>query len=153
MLLPHLAGLRVGRVIAAGRTVRVEACSEVSEAWCPDCGGVSVRVHSRYERRLSDRAISAQAVLLHLTMRRFFCDNSSCVRRPFAEQFPKLTRRYGRSTLLLVEALRSIALMVDGRLVAADRAVGCGGLADNAAAPAAGDAGARAENGARARSK
>ncbi|MFC5165758.1 transposase family protein [Nonomuraea angiospora] len=37
---------------------------------CPACGGVSERVHSRYERRLCDAAIGGQGTLIHLLIRK-----------------------------------------------------------------------------------
>ncbi|MER8161203.1 transposase family protein [Streptomyces sp. NPDC094472] len=32
---------------------------------CPDCGRVSVRVHSRYRRRLADVAVGGRSVVIH----------------------------------------------------------------------------------------
>ena len=53
---PHLAGVRVEHVSRSGRSVRVAARTTAASARCPDCGTVSRRVHSRYERRLLDTA-------------------------------------------------------------------------------------------------
>jgi hypothetical protein len=50
-----------------------------------------------------------------LWVRRFFCGNGECGRRTFAEQFPGLTVRHGRRTLLLGQALAAIALAVGSR--------------------------------------
>ena len=63
---------------------------------CPACGTVSGRVHSRYERRLSDKAVSGQETTIELTVRRFFCLAGACQKVTFAEQVPGLTVRYGR---------------------------------------------------------
>lgn len=115
MLFPHLVGLRVGRVIRVGRAVRIEAAGLDSEAACPGCGVIAGRVHSRYERRLSDLAVAGQELILTLRVRRFFCGSAECSRKTFAEQFPNLTVRYGRHTLLLSEALLAIGLALGGR--------------------------------------
>lgn len=86
-----------------------------SESACPDCGAASSRVHSRYQRRLSDLAAGGREMLVCLWVRRFFCGNGECGRRTFAEQFPGLTVRHGRRTMLLGTALGAIALAAGGR--------------------------------------
>lgn len=82
---------------------------------CPGCGTESVRVHSRYERRISDTAIANQQTVLHLRVRRFFCDNADCGKRTFAEQIDGLTFRHGRCTVLLRTIRAAIALALGGR--------------------------------------
>src|SRR4051794_8110321 len=57
---------------------------------CPSCSFTSGRVHSRYLRHPADLPISGHKVEFGLTIRRFFCDNSECSRRTFAEQVPVL---------------------------------------------------------------
>jgi transposase len=82
---------------------------------CPACGMRSSRVHSRYQRRLEDRPVGGQPVILQLEVRRFFCLNPSCAQQTFAEQVPGLTSRYGRRSLPLRELLTSIGLALAGR--------------------------------------
>ncbi|GAA1624497.1 hypothetical protein GCM10009733_021480 [Nonomuraea maheshkhaliensis] len=55
-----------------------------------------MRVHSRYERCLADLPVAGREVLLQVRMRRFFCDNTACAKRTFAEQVPGLISRHGR---------------------------------------------------------
>ena len=86
-----------------------------ADAACPDCGSKSARVHSRYQRRLSDPAIGGRQTLLRVHVRRFFCDNSGCRRRTFAEQVPGLTTPYARRTPLLRDILEKIAVALGGR--------------------------------------
>ena len=76
---------------------------------------MSGRVHSRYERRLSDTAAGGQEVMICLTVRRFFCLEPSCKKTTFAEQVPGLTVRYGRRSASLTGALQAIALALGGR--------------------------------------
>ena len=82
---------------------------------CPACGVLSGRVHSRYERRLSDTAVAGQETMVCLRVRRFFCGNQGCSKKTFAEQVPGLTTRYGRRTSGLTAALRAVALALGGR--------------------------------------
>jgi hypothetical protein len=63
VLFPHLACLPVEWVFVAGKSVRIRAKTVCPEAACPACGVVSRRVHSRYERRLSDTAIAGRETL------------------------------------------------------------------------------------------
>jgi transposase len=114
-LFPHLAGLVVGRVFLAGKSVRIEARASSLVSDCPACGVRSSRVHSRYERRLADTAAGGQETLVHLQVRRFFCRNDACASTTFAEQVPGLTSRYARRSSGLSETLRAIALALGGR--------------------------------------
>src|SRR5580700_10824341 len=114
-MVPHLAGLAVERVSAAGRSVHVLARTCASEASCTGCGAVSRRVHSSYQRRLADTASGSQEVLIDLQVRRFFCGNPGCAKTTFAEQEPGLTTRYGRRTCTLQALLQAVALALGGR--------------------------------------
>jgi transposase len=54
-------------------------------------------------------------MLLKVRIRRFFCDNTACHRRTFAEQVPDLTTPYARRTPLLRGILEKVALALGGR--------------------------------------
>ncbi|MEU0479583.1 transposase family protein [Streptosporangium sp. NPDC006013] len=75
--LSHLACVHVERVFTMGRTVRIHARMQASQASCPECGTTSQRVHSRYERRLYDTLIASQEALIHLWARRFLMQLST----------------------------------------------------------------------------
>jgi hypothetical protein len=62
---------------------------------------MSGRVHSRYDRRLSDTAAAGQEVLIRLTVRRLFCDNLDCIKITFAGQAPELAGRYARRPTIM----------------------------------------------------
>src|SRR5262245_27589020 len=96
VLVPHLAGVHVERVVATGRVVRLEAATWAPTAACPACGHPSSRIHSRYERWLADRGVGGREVSILLRVRRFFCVEPNCPRRIFAEQVAGLTERYRR---------------------------------------------------------
>ncbi|MFI2652386.1 ISL3 family transposase [Micromonospora fulviviridis] len=115
MLLSHLAALRIQQVRAKGQSVWLDAEVPATDAVCPGCGRRSGRVHSRYERCLSDQGIGGRQTLLRLRIRRFFCDDSACDRRTFAEQVPGVTTPYARRTPLLHDILEKIALALGGR--------------------------------------
>ncbi|MFI1184160.1 transposase family protein [Streptomyces sp. NPDC020799] len=94
---------------------RIHARGREPAAVCPGCGTVSTRVHSRYERKISDTAIAGQETLLHLVVRRLFCVSAGCGKRTFAEQIDGLTFRHGRCTLLLRRTRGAVALALGGR--------------------------------------
>ena len=115
VLLPHLADVVVERVEEVGGAVRIWARPQAARASCPRCGGESMRVHSRYERRLDDAAVAGRRVEICLRVRRFFCDGAECGVRTFVEQVGGLTTRYARRTVLVRGMLESIGLALAGR--------------------------------------
>jgi transposase len=72
-------------------------------------------VHSSYRRHLADAPIGGRPVEVVLRVRRFFCDNSGCTARTFAEQVPGLTAPRARRTGLLRATLETIGLALAGR--------------------------------------
>jgi len=68
---------------------------------CPYCGYLSGRVHSVYPRRFRDLPIQDKKVEVIINNRKFFCVNSECTHKTFAETFsclPKMGRRSERLT-------------------------------------------------------
>jgi transposase len=112
---PHLAGVRVLNVSAKVASVRVYAEAASGAAGCPACSVASQRVHSRYERRLLDGALGGREVVIHLRVRRFFCDNTACPKKIFSEQIGGVTVRYARHSVLARRALEALALALGGR--------------------------------------
>jgi transposase len=103
---------------------KVERPADAVEIWgqvaagtacCRSCGAVASRVHSRYQRHLDDMAVAGQPVVIHLTVRRFFCPAAGCTRQTFAEQVPGLTWRYARRTPVARQVLEAIGLALGGR--------------------------------------
>src|SRR5438876_2520889 len=74
----------------------------------PCCGSLSKRIHSHYQRTLRNLPASGRPVHLNGRMRRFFCQESSCRRKIFAERFPSLTLPCVKFTLRLQQALREM---------------------------------------------
>ncbi|MEV6324975.1 ISL3 family transposase [Nocardia sp. NPDC051787] len=93
----------------------VEAAAATAMAQCPECGTASGRVHSRYRRTLSDAAVAGRAMVLVLIVRRFFCGNTGCAAKTFAEQVDGLTTRRSRRTNQLTSMLTTIGLELAGR--------------------------------------
>jgi transposase len=83
---------------------------------CPGCGTSSARVHSHYDRQLSDLPMSGRKVRLVLTARRFHCDTVMCPRRIFTERFEKgVVAPWARRTGRLDHIVHCLALALGGR--------------------------------------
>jgi len=61
---------------------------------CPECGRSSRRVHSWYQRRLSDLPWEGIPVRIELRVRRLFCDNDECGQRIFTERLAETAPWY-----------------------------------------------------------
>lgn len=92
--------------------IRIRARGEGS--LCPECGGESRRVHSRYKRRLQDLPLGEYAVVLELQVRRYFCDNEACCRRIYTERLPEIVAPSARRTRRLEEQLSRIGIALGG---------------------------------------
>ena len=112
-ILPDLSDLIIEQVsVTNGVTVTVRAASPT--ACCPCCGTICQRVHSHYTRMLRDLPASGRPVHLKVDVRRFFCQESTCRRKIFAERFPFLTLPRVKFTLRLQEALREMGFELGG---------------------------------------
>lgn len=107
--------LLVQGVRAEADTVVVAAVVATSTARCGECGTLSGRVHSRYRRQLADAAVAGRKMVLRLVVRRFFCVNTGCRAKTFAEQVDGLTVKRSRRTDQLTAMLTRIAVALAGR--------------------------------------
>ena len=75
-----------------GTAVMMTVRSSAARVDRPTCGGISLRVHSRYTRTLADLPLSGRSVQLKLLVRRLRCDRAPCTRRIFSERLAAATR-------------------------------------------------------------
>src|SRR5260370_37182849 len=112
-IIPDLSDLVIEKVCMTNEvTITMRAASPTAP--CPCCGTISKRIQSRYTRTLRDLPASGRPVHLVLHVRRFFCQESTCVRKIFAERFPALTLPRVKFTLRLQEALREMGFELGG---------------------------------------
>jgi transposase len=83
---------------------------------CPVCGCAAARIHSRYQRRLTDLPSTGQPVHIVLTVRKFFCNEPTCVRKIFAERLAPFVAPWARVTARLFQLVQIIGLATGGRL-------------------------------------
>src|SRR5260370_30659614 len=112
-IIPDLSDLVIEQVCMTNEvTITMRAASPTAP--CPCCGTISKRVQSRYTRTLRDLPASGRSVHLVVCVRRFFCQESTCVRKIFAERFPSLTLPRVKFTLRLQETLREMGFALGG---------------------------------------
>ena len=112
-ILPDLSDLIIEQVsITNDVMITVRAASPMVP--CPCCGTLSRRVQSRYTRTLRDLPVSGRYTHLTVHVRRFFCQESTCIRKIFAERFPSLTLPRVKFTLRLQETLRQMGFALGG---------------------------------------
>jgi transposase len=112
-ILSNLSDLVIEQVRITNE-VTVTVCAASPTASCPCCGTISKRVQSRYTRTLRDLPASGRLVHLIVRVRRFFCQERTCVRKIFAERFPSLTLPRVKFTLRLQETLREMGFALGG---------------------------------------
>lgn len=88
----------VEQISVASDEIRLAVESRAHRAECPVCQEESTAVHSTHTRFPTDLAWAEWTVVLRLRVKRFFCRDSCCPKRTFAEQFPGLVARYARRT-------------------------------------------------------
>jgi len=89
-ILPDRSDLVIEQVSMTNE-VTIAVCAASPAAPCPCCGTISKQIQSRYTRTLRDLPASGRPVHLVIHVRRFFCQENTCVRKIFAERFPSLT--------------------------------------------------------------
>src|SRR6266496_1477316 len=116
-ILPDLSDLVIEQVsITKNVTITVRAASPTAP--CPCCGTICKRIQSRYTRTVRDLPASGRPVHLMIHVRRFFCQESTCIRKIFAERFPSLTLPRVKFTLRLQEALTEMGFELGGEACA-----------------------------------
>jgi transposase len=54
---------------------------------CPDCNVYSIRLHCYYFRKVKDLPVLGYSIILNLRVGKYYCKNSKCSRKVFAQRF------------------------------------------------------------------
>lgn len=98
-LLADPSAISLNYIRSSLNTITLVVKTNASQAICPRCHRSSIRVHSRYIRRVADLPWHGIAVKLELHTRRFRCLNSLCPQRIFCERLPRVVAHYARQTV------------------------------------------------------
>ena len=113
-LIPDPESLRLECIASGTHLITLIVKTFRPQARCPSCGQPSKRIHSRYERRITDLPWNGIPVRLHLRTRKFFCTNDNCSRSIFTERLPQVVESYARSSLRFNDAVRMIGYIAGG---------------------------------------
>jgi transposase len=106
---------RIAEVMRAGPgRLHVAVQPTAVEASCPVCHTLSQAVHSWYRRHPADLPSLGSEVHLELSVRRFYCRNTLCRRRTFAEPLPTLVAPRARRTRRLAGAQGAVGVTCGG---------------------------------------
>ena len=97
-------------------TLCVSLLSTQPSSSCPVCGRSATRIHSRDPRKLADLPSTGQPVRFLLTVRKFFCDVPTCLRKIFTERLVPFVAPWARVTARLFQIVQIIGLATGGRL-------------------------------------
>lgn len=109
LLLGLGAAFTIEHVALEQRHFLVTVRSTAACACCPVCSIPSERVHSHYQRTVTDVPCSGCAVTLKLVVRRFWYRNTPCPRRIFTGRLPGLLLPHAQMTNRLREALCTLS--------------------------------------------
>ena len=88
-------GLDVEWIELQGADLSVGVISLLPCSCCPLCAQESSQVHSRYQRLLRDVPSGGHKIVLHLSVRKFFCRHANCPRKIFTERLPTFVEPWG----------------------------------------------------------
>ncbi|MGD6755796.1 ISL3 family transposase [Streptomyces sp. BH105] len=118
-LLPHLEPVSVEAVETDTALIKITVRTmDAVPVCCPGCGQSSDWDHSRYVRRVADEAIGGRPMLIDISVRRLYCENSDCARTTFVEQIDGLTERYQRRSPALRRLVEALAVLLAGSAAA-----------------------------------
>ena len=109
LLVPQLPGFRLDNVQMEEKRIVVTTTATSRTARCPVCAQDSERVHSHYQRTVTDLPWASSSVRLRLYVRRFKCSNPDCARAIFAERLNPLVPASARRTRRLTDQLLHLA--------------------------------------------
>jgi transposase len=111
--LPANLQLESWRLDDAAERITLIVVSQQRTADCPTCFVPAFRIHSYYERILADLLCGECAVNWKIQVRKFFCTNSQCKQKIFAERLGSAAA-WVRKTTRLIERFYAVALALGG---------------------------------------
>ena len=120
MKLEAVLGLPEGLEVVSGevadQVITLTIISTQQNPCCPLCGRSASRVHSHYRRQLTDMSCAGRRVRFILHVRKFFCDEKTCVRKIFTERLVPFIQPWARVTTRFFQAMEQIGLATSGML-------------------------------------
>jgi len=94
-----------------GKVILNVSCTQVKNK-CPDCNLCSTRLHCYYFRKVKDLPVLGYGIILNLRVGKYYCKNSKCSRKVFAQRFTEHFLPFKRTTKRLEDKLFKIVLLM-----------------------------------------
>ncbi len=114
ILLPDPALFELISYSLTAKVLTLEIRTKSRWSKCPDCYQLSRRIHSSYVRTVRDLPMASFAVVLHVCVQRFFCDNGACPRCTFTERMPGRIEAYARRTNRMANSQCEVGFVTGG---------------------------------------
>lgn len=108
--------LIINHILVEKSEIYLDVESIIQKAICPKCREESVAIHSTYFRYPIDLAWAELNEILHLRVKRFFCQNHECQKRTFTERFPGIVIPYARRINRVTEKQQRIGVNTSARI-------------------------------------
>ena len=108
--------LEIVDITMMDEVLTISAVSTQASPCCPLCGGHASRIHSSYRRQMADVPCGGHYVRLLVQVRKFFCDDTSCARKIFAERLTPFVAPGARVTTRLYQLVQAVGLATSGML-------------------------------------
>ncbi len=114
-LLPLPEGMLIDQIEMTEDGLVIAIVATHPTSCCPLCSVVSSSIQSHYHRKVRDAPCAGQRMQLVLTVRKFYCRNSYCERKIFAERLPAFVEPWARMTIRYCQQITSIGLATSGK--------------------------------------
>jgi hypothetical protein len=109
-------GLAIESIKTEADRLRIDARPLGMTAASPVCGTISARIHSKYQRTVTDLPSQGRRVVVSVCARRFRCVVADCRRRIFAERLESTVGSpFARRTARLDGIVHHLGLALGGR--------------------------------------
>jgi transposase len=109
-------GFEVTSIEVTDENLTIVAVSTQRSVCCPLCSSPATRVHSHYTRTVADLPCAGRQVCLLVSVRKFFCDVTTCARKIFVERMAPFIEPRARVTTRLYQIVQVIGLATGGML-------------------------------------
>lgn len=109
-------GFELVGVLLLDNRLTVTLVSTQLRPYCPLCGMAASRIHSYYQRCVTDLPCGGQSIRLLIQVRKYFCEIPNCERKIFVERLTPFVEPWARVTKRLFEIVQVIGLATGGRL-------------------------------------
>lgn len=106
---------KVISMVNEGDKVILLVTSRAKESICPNCELPSKKIHSYYNRKLTDLPVLDKKTFIHLKARKFYCSTLECPLKIFTERFKSFFSSFQRRSDRLTQKLLNLVIRIGGK--------------------------------------